>query len=170
MGSQVTMTWRTGNKSRAFTLIELVFVLVILGILLVASIPRFANTTERLRLEQTAFEFAQLLRYAHERAVSEEQTIVWRWDETTHRARLELVKDDGTTQPIGERLTMSARLPVDVSVNVARQGESVDEIHFFPDGTSEPTTVQVSNGHDSYNVQVDAATSHVALPTGTPPR
>ena len=152
----------------AFTLIELVFVMAILGILLVASAPRFAQITERLRVERSAFELTQLLRYAHERAVSESREIVWVWDQGAHRARLEMT-EDGSTQPIRERMAMSARLPGEISVALLRDGASVDRVSFLPDGTSQPTTLQVSHDKDLYTATIDETTSQVLLSTGSTP-
>ena len=154
----------------AFTLIELVFVMAILGILLAASAPRFAQTTERLRVERSAFELTQLLRYAHERAVSEGREIVWVWDQGAHRARLEMTQDDGSTQPLGERMAMSLRLPDGISVALLRDGSPVDRVSFLPDGTSQPTILQVIHGKDSYAATIDEATGRVLLFARPAPR
>ena len=145
-----------------FTLIELVFVMAILGILLVAAAPRFAQTTERLRVERSAFELTQLLRYAHERAVSESREIIWVWAQGAHRAQLEIT-EDGSTQPIRERMGMSARLPDEISVALLRDGTSVDRVSFLPDGTSQPTTLQVTHDKDSYTATIDETTGQVLL-------
>ena len=56
----------------AFTLVELILVSVVLAILAAVAIPGFSNTSQRLRAEQDAFNFAQLMRYARGVAVSEQ--------------------------------------------------------------------------------------------------
>ena len=71
-----------------FTLIEIVLVAVVLVILLTATMPNFQQTAARLRVEQAAFHIAQQLRYAHQRAVAQGDTIVWAWDAGDHQARL----------------------------------------------------------------------------------
>ena len=139
-----------------FTLIEIVLVAVIIAILAAASIPRFAQTAQRLRAEHAAFEMAQLLRLAHERAVSESDETLWVWDGVTRRARVE---------PSG---TQGSALPEGIAVQVSRQGVPVECgcIHFFPGGTSEPLTVIVG----PYRITVDETTSQVLLHEGAAAR
>ena len=158
------------RSNRSFTLVELVFVMAILGILLAASVPRFAQTSERLRLEQTAFQLAQMLRYAHERAVAEGREIVWQWDESGHRAQLYVMQDDGL-HSLEERFAMSPPLPPWVSVSLERTGDAaVTGIGFLQDGTSEHTTITVAHGKEHYVVTVDATTGQAVLSARTPPR
>ena len=151
---------RTPNSQlrtlRGFTLIEIVIVTVIIAILATASIPRLSQTAQRLRAEHAAFEMVQLLRLAHERAVSESTEAQWVWDDATRRVRVE---------PSGTR---SAPLPEGIAVQVSRQGEPVECacVRFFPGGTSEPVTVTVG----AYRMTIDEATSQVFLRTGTPAR
>ena len=175
---------RNPQSHAGFTLIELILVAVILSILLAASMPRFQQTARRLRAEQTVFEFVQLLRLSHERAVAEGREIVWVWDDESHRAQLyALTTVDGdtaaTARPIEDRFGRSARLVDDASLELEHPDgaggcpEGVPEqaacIRFFPDGTSEPTTMTVAVGPRSYVVTVNEATSHAVLTTGTAP-
>jgi len=166
-------------KTAAFTLIELVLVAVILSILLTASMPRFQQTAQRLRAEHTVFEFVQLLRLSHERAVAEGREIVWVWDDEAHRAHLyALATSDGetTANPLEDRFGRSARLVDGASVQLEHpEGvgpcpggvpEQAACVRFFPDGTSESTTMTVAVGLRSYVVTVNEATSHVVLTTG----
>ena len=137
-------------------MIEIVLVAVIIAILATASIPRLSQTAQRLRTEHAVFEMAQLLRLAHERAVSESDESVWVWDGLTRRARVE---------PSGAQ---GSPLPEGIAVQVSRQGQPVacDCVQFFPDGTSEPTTVTVG----TYHITVDATTSQVFLREGAAAR
>lgn len=134
-----------------------------LGVLLVTAIPKFQQTAQRLRAEQTAFELAQLLRYAHERAISQGDVIAWVWDPDTQSARLELIQSNGEAAPLAGREARSSALPEGVSVSPTRDETPVDRIRFFPDGTSESSAIAVTLRHVSYLITVDAVTSHVAL-------
>ena len=69
------MILQVAQRHVGFTLIELILVSVVLSILLAAAAPRFQQTAQRLRAEQSAFECAQLLRMAHERAIAEGETL-----------------------------------------------------------------------------------------------
>lgn len=148
-----------------FTLIELVFVMAILGIILAVSMPRFAATGERLRTEQAAAELSQLFRYARERAVAQSAEIVWVWDGDARRARLQAVGDNGSAQWLEERSAMSASLSDKIGVRLERDGAPADRVRFLPDGTSEPTTLYLTRNQDAYTVTVDGATGQTLLST-----
>lgn len=161
-----------------FTLIELVLVTAVIGILLMVSIPRFQQTAQRLRLEQTTFALAQLLRYTHERAVSQGQDMVWIWDDTTHRMRSEPVVTEapvgggGPPASLPQASVVSDAMPEGFSLTLIRNGELVacHCIHFFLDGTSEATTLTLRSRETAYTVQVDEATGQTILTTGTSAR
>ena len=158
-------------KRAGFTFIELVLVTIVLSILLVAVMPRFQHTMQAQRLEHRAFEFVQLLRYAHEQAIAENQETIWVWDPNTRRAHVELSQSDDTQGPHDEqdvtasRVAQSAPLPEGSDVSVVRDDESVGChcVHFFPDGTSEPTLLTIHRGTPIFTIEVKGATSEVVL-------
>jgi len=143
---------------------------VVLGLLLTASVPRFQQTAQRLHAEQTAFALAQLLRYAHERAVTQGNAMVWVWDAAARRARVASLGDDGQRQQwLSEHVARSRPIRDDIAVSLIRGGAEVEAVTFFPDGTSEPTTLQVAHHAFNYTVTVDAATgqSHLTASAAT---
>ena len=140
-------------------------VAVVLALLLTASVPRFQQTAQRLQTEQTAFALTQLLRYAHERAVAQGNPIVWVWDGAGRRARVASVGDDGERQWLNEHVARSRPVREEITVTLAREGAEVGDVTFFPDGTSQPATLQVAYRAFTYTVTVDAATSQVILST-----
>ncbi len=146
--------------------------MAVLGIILAASIPRFAETTERLRTERTAFELVQHLRYAREQAVALGATVIWAWDEETRRAALSRVLDDGSTASLTDRWSKSSAAPEGVTVTVVREGvdDSVDTISFARDGTAQGTTLTVSHRNASYTLTINATTGQVRLEPGVPAR
>ena len=137
--------------------------MVVLAILLAASSPQFAQTAARMRTEQTAFELTQLLRYAHQRAVMQGQRVDLMWDAQTRRAQM--TAPSGQAAPPSEareqRFLSSTPVPSDITVHFP------DPVSFFPDGTSQPSTIEISHRSNVYTVQVDAATSQATL--STPP-
>lgn len=156
-------TIRNPQWTGGFTFVEIIFVTIVLGILLVTAVPKFQQTAQRLRAEQTAFELAQLLRYAHERAVSQGEIIAWVWDSEAQSARLELIQPNGDAAPLAGREARSSALPDGVSVSPTRDETPVDRIRFFPDGTSESSAIAVTLQHESYLITIDATTGYVAL-------
>ena len=159
-----------------FTLIELSLVVVTLGILLLAATPRLQQTAQRLRAEQAATELTQLMRFAHEQAVSSGQETVWMWDAASHRARVESVSEEDGDQfrdaPSQGLITQSAPVPGGISIDVKRTEEPRDCwcVHFFPEGTSEQVTLTVRLSEQTFTATVDEATSQVLLFSGTAPR
>jgi type II secretory pathway pseudopilin PulG len=145
------------------TLVELVLVAVVLTILLTAAMPGLRRTSERIQAERAAFELAQLLRLAHERAVTEETETMWVWDAQRRRAYLE-----------PGRMAESSTLPEELSLLLDRTGPAASDecscIRFFPEGTSEPTALTLTLHDQTYTLTVDGATSHVLLSAGTPAR
>jgi len=151
------------SEPSGFTFVEIIFVTIVLGILLATSVPKFQQTAQRLRTEQAAFELAQLLRYAHERAVAQGNIITWTWDAEARSARLEALQDNGDAAPLTGREAHSGALPDGLSVSLTRDETPIDRIRFFPDGTSDSAAIAVSLRNDLYTITVDPTTSHVAL-------
>lgn len=159
---------------RGFTFVELVLVTVVLGILLAATVPRFAATAERLRLEHTAFELLQLFRTARARAVNEGLTVVWVWHAAERRVELERHDPaSGTITVLTERETRSAALPPGTTLTITQGGQRVacDCVAFGPDGRVETLAVeplQVDMGYRGtrYHIELDAQTSRTVLSAG----
>ena len=162
-----------------FTFIELVLVCIVLSLLLLASIPRFQQTAQRLRLEHTAFGLAQLLRAAHERAIAEQREVVWAWDGGARRAQLYAVSmttEVPMGEPIEERAAQSPPLAEGMALTVEYQAQPVGCpmgvadgagcIRFLPDGTSEPALVSIGAQQLVYTVTVHEATGQVVLSRG----
>lgn len=163
------------KSRRGFTLVEVVLVTLVLTLLLVEAIPKFDRTFQRLRAEQIAFEFTQLLRYAHERAVSQGEVIVVRWDVQARRAALRLLpqpeRPDERPDCAQARTPLApsvegSTVPPDISIQMIRENQADDCVSFFPDGTSEPMTLHVAHDALNYTVTVDASTSQVLLSAG----
>ena len=169
------MILQVAQRHVGFTLIELILVSVVLSILLAAAVPRFQQTAQRLRAEQAAFECAQLLRMAHERAIAEGRDIVWVWDPQGRHIQLYRVIITGqeeSVEPIDERTARSAPLPQSVTLRLdeASTGRCPNGleaeaacIRFFSEGTSEATTLTLKIPHAAFVVTVDETTSRVAL-------
>jgi len=178
----VTRSKPSSNQT-GFTLFELVLVAVVIGILMLAAVPRLAGTAQRLQIEQAAFELARLLRAAHEQAVFSGSEAVWTWNEDTHAARVELqglpieetdLPEEEEEKPDAEETEapnpalQGAPLPEAVSVTVLRDDEEVACrcVRFYPSGTAEPTILQVRSDRHAYEVSVDAATGQTKVRQG----
>ena len=155
-------------------------VAAIVAILAVAAIPRFRQTSDRLRAEQTAATLAQWLRIAHEVSVAESREILWMWDPELRRPRVfEPVLSQDTTptlqwreRPLGSRAPLAMGTIVDAAYGQEPRGCPDSSpaqavcLHFFPDGTSEAAVLTVSLAASRYLVTVDGSTSQVLLRAG----
>ena len=148
---------------------------LVLGMLMMATVPRFQQTAQRLQTEQTAFALTQLLRYAHERAVAQGDQIIWVWDPETRQAHLVAVQSHDPTQPtqripIVGNIARSRPIRGEITVTLSRGSQLVDDVTFKPDGTSQPTTLQIAHGAFNYTVTIDAATGQSTLTSGASER
>lgn len=166
---------RVPARSHGVTLVELVVVCAVLALLLAVSAPRFQQTAQRLRAERAAFEFAQLLRYAHERAVADGSVMVASWDAGSRRLSVGALARPGvspqshgceaTPVPLSPAMT-SAVVPSSLDVRLTLEDGEIPCVHFFPEGTSDAATVTVHAGSIAYTATVDETTSSVQLASG----
>ena len=137
-------------------------VTVVIAVLLTAAVPRLQQTAQRMRAEQAAFEMAQLLRAAHEQAVVCGYETVWVWEGESRRARIESASgsSDGTAGVIN-----SAPLPAGLTLSLSRDGAPVECqcVRFFPEGTSESSTLTVTLHEEAFTATVDEATGQVRV-------
>ena len=183
MASLGTTTSRTGTEPAAgartrnrcvspifsgFTLVEVVLVTLVVALLAAAAVPRMSETAQRLRVEQTAAELAQLARAAHEQAVAGAQVVAWRWEGDARRAAVVV---EGAAGLEGARLLESAPVPAAIEVTLALpRAADCACARFFPDSTSDGGTVTLEAPAGAYTVAIDATTSQVALRSGPAPR
>ena len=169
-----TLEYMPRSGRYGFTLIEVMLVAALLVVLLAAVVPKLQQTAQRLRAEGAAFELAHVLRYAHGRAVAQGDVLVASWDVEAHRLRLRAV--DGRDPQSWPRQCPvdavpvapsadSAIIPASIAVTLARQDQPASCVMFFPDGTSQPTTVHVTHHGRDYAIAIDPSTSDVQLST-----
>ncbi|MBI3321155.1 MAG: hypothetical protein HYZ91_02680 [Candidatus Omnitrophica bacterium] len=151
-------------------------VTVVLALLLIAAVPNLQRTAQRMRVEHVAVALTQLLRAAHEQAVSSAQCVVWIWDEGAQRARIEPETAEGaktaSPPPQVPSAMKSVSVPDGFSIALTRNGARVECgcIRFFPDGTSEPAALSVRFREHALTASVDETTSRVRLAAGTAAR
>lgn len=138
------MTSPTGKslRSSAFTLLELLMVMALVGILLGLALPRFASTTQDLRLVNSARNLAKLLTYAQQRAIMERLSYQALFDGAAPSYWLQREHRDGsqsTYERIQGRYGRVTTFPAGIDVRV-----SEETIVFYPDGTSDPFTIELS--------------------------
>ena len=148
------MMLRTGRQKRSFlrrgfTLIELLVVLVLVGILIGLTIPRFSDTTRDLQLTNSARNLAKLLTYAQARAIMERAPYQAAFDPAAGRYWLlrpdpeAEAGDEPTFLRIEGKHGRVMTLPSGIDFLFPEQ-----EIRFYPDGTSDAFSIELSSeGH-----------------------
>jgi MSHA pilin protein MshC len=141
------------HNSAGFTLIELIMVMVIVGILAIAVMPRF---TDQSAFESRGFhdETLSLLRYAQKTAIAQRRTVCVALNAT------------------GVALTIDTRTPADgvcngspILPNTPRGGKglagSVAAFQFMPLGSTDQTANITITIAGSTRITVEAATGYV---------
>ncbi len=102
------------------------------------------------------------------RPIARGEPVLWRWEPSGNRARLEALheQEDGkaVVALIEGRLGRARSVPGHVAVTVLRDAEPVEDIEFFPDGTSDSTRLLFGDPRNpQYQIEVHGSTSQVAL-------
>jgi prepilin-type N-terminal cleavage/methylation domain-containing protein len=167
---------------RAFTLMELVVVVVIIGIMTAMIVPEMKGTFEDALLRATGRDLVNVFGLASSRAVSLNQSCRVELDTRTGRYLLERRIRDGAREdfvplkdvPGGEgkldtRIVVEVRQPDDISSedNSGRRPSepgSPDAISFYPDGTSDPAEIRLRDRAGFQLVlQLNPVTSRVLI-------
>ena len=147
---------------QAFTLVELLVVLGIIGLLVAASVPALTSYARQARLKAATREVVGLLSLARSSAISTRGTKTVLVDPDHHELTMEATSDQPEPRVI--RLSSS----VDVTVQTSGQdapAEGVSRLVFQPSGALAGRSVSVvlSNGARQQTVQVTATTGAIIV-------
>ncbi len=149
---------------RGFTFIELVFITLILGILMLAALPRMQHGWSHLQTERTAFQLAQSLRAARVLAIAQGVPVQWKWDADARTVQLFTQQADGSLVEIPGHLGHLSIPAKGVPVSVLQDGQPVETVMFLADGTTHTTTVLLgASAAPSFTIALDGSTSQVAV-------
>lgn len=158
-GKNVGRNVASAAPRRAFTLVELMTVMVLVGILTALIIPEMRGTFESALLRSTARELVNVFELASSRAVSLNQELRVQIDSTGGRYRIERLAHRGSRanfiplkDVLGAEGTLDRRITIRVSHSaveaenlpgetVASFAEPDSSISFYPDGTAESAKV-----------------------------
>jgi len=122
----------------AVTFIELLLVIVIIGILIGISVPRFRKTFNHLQLNSSSRELQASMNYLRQRSIVEGKPIYLNIDSDTGEYWAE-VKD------VKNRLR-TYRVPIEIRIEAEQK-----QIIFYPDGSIDKVTISLI-GSDNQNV------------------
>ena len=157
------------GSTQGFTLIELVVVAAVLAVVMVSAVPHLQRGWVSAQTERTAFQVAQSLRAARTLAITGTRMVDWIWDGEGRRVCVgssEAV-DCAAADP-HDRLAGPRRVPSPLRLAVTHDGQAVSRVRFFPDGTSQSSTVVVNDAASPrYTIVIDGSTSQVAVHAAT---
>jgi len=153
----------------AFTLIEILLVIVILTIIGGLAIPNLSQTFSRVQLNQTANDMAYLMRYAQSRAIIQRFTCQFILDAenkrywiTQQNSPAQEDSDSSESQPsfkkISGRLGRTLGIPLDIQV----QAEN-PTMQFYPDGRIDKDSFQLCLKHRCVTVSTKEKSGYVRV-------
>lgn len=130
------------KERKAFTLIELLLVIVVISILAGISVPKFRKTFRDIQLASSTHTLVSLMRYAQERSIIEGVSFKIQFDRSTNTYLL--LKE---TEPFSNKFEREKgryrkmnRIPLDILFKASEK-----EIVFFPDGRATSVEITLEN-------------------------
>jgi type II secretion system protein H len=154
-------TSRTGNRRRAFTLLELIMVMVVICTVLAIAAPNMRGFWAGMRHRDSANEVCALTQYARSQAISDGTTYRLNIDPNGKQFSLTMLDPSSSTAnaqnafvPVTTSLGQNFQTADGVQVSLTRDdGAPGDHVDFFPDGRTEPATMHVTQG-EKYDIQI----------------
>jgi type II secretion system protein H len=116
---------------KAFTLIELLLVIIIMGILLNVALPVLRVNFDKLQLDNFSSRLMSLMNYLQQRSVAEGRIIFLNLDSGNKSYWVQRKGDDKRS---------SFGIPLDLTITVPE-----NRIAFYPDGSMDKVTITISN-------------------------
>lgn len=133
----MTRSWK--RHLNAFSLIELLLVVLLISVLAGISFPRFNQVYANIRLQQAVDDLSGLMRYAQGRAIARQETlqINFNTEKTAYRLMTGLV---GQASPIEGRRGRIYRVPDGILLEAEHS-----QILFYPSGQMQRVEIFLSN-------------------------
>jgi prepilin-type N-terminal cleavage/methylation domain-containing protein len=147
------------TSSRAFTLIELILVMLIIAIALAMAAPNLRGWSHGSQLRNAGDQFLTLTRYANAQAISEGKK--YRHKDDPGQGRYWITVQQGqdqfvnVTSEFGQVYSMPEGMQITLS---DLQSKPVDSVDFYPSGRVTPAHVRIAGSAEVGAVDIEAAT------------
>ena len=160
---------------RAFTLVELIVVIAVMGVILGISIPAFIKMGKKAPLERAISDVEEVCRNARARAILDMRVMeVYLNDaddvialNTATRTVMGVDMETGLEgrQPESGEEKVRYQLEADMEIIAPVDDEFEGELwlRFYPNGTAEPVELRVFDGEGSYRLAVDPVTGQTVV-------
>jgi prepilin-type N-terminal cleavage/methylation domain-containing protein len=135
------------KANNAFTLIEIMLVVIIIGIVLAMAAPNFSKGYSRFQLKSTADDLLSVSRWAQAMAIGQERIYALSFSSDHRSYKLMRVKSDDENdvqedsfEPVNGTLGRMHTIP-----DTIRLDTQDERIEFYPDGTIDPATIQLDS-------------------------
>lgn len=132
--------------NKAFTLLEILLVIIVIGVILGLAAPNFTKGFSRFELDETSEDILSTSRWAQAMAISQQRIYALAFTEDRRSYNLVLAKTDADTgaQDGYEPLKSSLGRLHKISDSIKLRSE-LNYIQFYPDGTMDETTIELSS-------------------------
>ena len=149
------------TRTRAFTLIEIITVVAVLGILAAVSLPKIDSWVGKSKIRTSADELHQYLSFMKGEAlgrgvvvkteISEDENsmVIYSSSELTSNCQSSEVEWDNINNNLDFK-----------NIELISEVED-DELCFFPDGSSNGGTITLKSSHGEYEIRVLSATAFI---------
>ena len=142
-----------------FTLLELMAVIVIIGVMVGFSVPRFRRTFNHLQLQVFANDVVRLLAYANQRAVTRGEVLRIHFDVEGRQYWLASTNEVGESTRIASKLNRVSSIPETISLEPSGR-----EVNFYPDGHVDRFEMAIlDNQQDGYRLVTNIWTGRAKL-------
>ncbi|MBF0384385.1 MAG: prepilin-type N-terminal cleavage/methylation domain-containing protein [Candidatus Omnitrophica bacterium] len=165
---RVKIFFKTGKRIRSgFTLIEIIFVVMIVLIILGIALPNFSKTYSGVLLNQTAQDLTYSMRYAQSLAINKGIMTRLVVDESKGSYWAEEQLTDDTGDVTDDFVKGKGRLsrPVQVQADIELECEG-GQIMFYPDGSIEKKRLYLCRKEKCFTVTTKELWGQIALLNG----
>jgi prepilin-type N-terminal cleavage/methylation domain-containing protein len=142
-----------------FSLIELLFVILLMAVVVGIAVPRFNSTFKQLQLQVFAHDVAKLFAYASKRAVARGEMLRVHFDLEGRRYWLAQAKEEGESERLANRFGRISSVPEAITLD-----PSAREVTFYPDGRADRLEMFIlDSSQDGYQLVTNVWTGGVTL-------
>ena len=150
---------KTQVLNRAFTLLELILVVLILAALVGLSTPMFRNTFGSVQLSSAYSDLTNVLNYARQSAIFDraEYRAILKSDESKFWVEHKVLEESGPVfkRPQGKMARIYS-LPSGINIDSDK-----DYLVFYPDGKADAATITIGNGSKAYTLTTEGTRGYV---------
>jgi prepilin-type N-terminal cleavage/methylation domain-containing protein len=170
------------TRRKGFTISEVLLVVVIIGLVTGAGAGLYVGTFRKMQVEKAAYDFFLTAKYARLMAVEKQSQYMMvldlankgfylttvLWDEESGQAQQEIVKNF-YCKPVQFQgdVVFEAVESVPSGWETESAGEEQQMIIFSPNGTAQPSVVQIGDGKTHYSISISSATGRAKMFFGT---